>query len=811
MQPSAPFQSLSIPDLWQQQAVKALRERFDVVVHAPTGAGKTFIFELLYPSIKGQAVFTVPTRALANDKLAEWRRRGWEVGIATGDIAEGLERKVVIATLETQRQRLLSGKGPKLLVIDEYQMISDPVRGVHYELAIAMAPQGTQLLLLSGSVANPKEVTNWLTRIGRKAHLVSHSERPVPLEEVDLPSLNERSSGAPRSWWPRMIRNALAGDLGPVLLFAPRRKAAEQLAAEIAASLPPCAPLSLGETQLQLAGRTLGRLLKARVAFHHSGLSFLQRSQLVEPLAKSGQLRVVVATMGLAAGINFSMRSVAIAGTSYMVGAFERKVSPAELLQMFGRAGRRGLDETGYALVTQHPPRLADAQPLPLKRSNQLDWTTLIAVMHHACLRGEAPFTAALNLNQRLFSNAPVPIGCEHSQGTGHMPCGLHVDAERARFLRRGTLEMWSSTNKWEPQPDATQCALSEAWFLETNGTIDLQATEAVNSTELQNRKWRRAESSAAFMQNVGKGPLCRLGGTSKRYGRELHLGTRNGDGTLLLSPKLRASLAVKYVAAEDLEKGVLERIPSLTGGVASALVPRGEQLFLQISYAKMPFKAWIDSAGRPLLDPPTRRILPLQCTECPQRPWCESVPIQPSPAIAWRELGLVDATGVPTPRGILFSFFQHGEGLAIAAALEDKNYPLEDLIFDLADLRGGPRFSDEEGRCPGRLGLICQRTFRNADHPGYLEFGVPVDYGAGASEALRGMLQHGIPKQQLLSETLRMGDIERALLEWRSLLRHIAHAPEYPQERWTELRTLAKKALEWVPVNSIPEALRGT
>ena len=47
-------------------------------------------------------------------------------------------------------------------MIDEYQMIADPIRGVNYELAIALAPPGTQLLLLSGSVANPQDVVDWL-------------------------------------------------------------------------------------------------------------------------------------------------------------------------------------------------------------------------------------------------------------------------------------------------------------------------------------------------------------------------------------------------------------------------------------------------------------------------------------------------------------------------------------------------------------------------------------------------------------------------------------------------------------------------
>ena len=122
---------VAVPDLWQQQAVTALREGKDVVVQAPTGAGKTLIFELWSNRGKsrGQAIYTVPTRALANDKLAEWRARGWDVGIATGDLAENLGAPILVATLETQKNRLDPGDGPALLVVDEYQMIGDPDRG----------------------------------------------------------------------------------------------------------------------------------------------------------------------------------------------------------------------------------------------------------------------------------------------------------------------------------------------------------------------------------------------------------------------------------------------------------------------------------------------------------------------------------------------------------------------------------------------------------------------------------------------------------------------------------------------------------
>ena len=166
--------TLKLPDTWQHQGVTFLRQGCDVVVSAPTGAGKTYIFELMHQSrsLQGQAVYTVPTRALANDKYAEWKEAKWDVGIATGDVSENVGAPVLVATLETQLERMVRGEGPALLVIDEYQMIADSARGSHYEAAIALAPKETRLLLLSGSVANPEDIVAWLRRLGRKAEVV---------------------------------------------------------------------------------------------------------------------------------------------------------------------------------------------------------------------------------------------------------------------------------------------------------------------------------------------------------------------------------------------------------------------------------------------------------------------------------------------------------------------------------------------------------------------------------------------------------------------------------------------------------------
>jgi superfamily II DNA/RNA helicase len=776
--------NLVLPDAWQHEAVTALRQGRDVVVDAPTGAGKTFIFELLQPALRGQAVYTVPTRALANDKLAEWRRRGWDVGIATGDLALRLDARVVVATLETQKGRLLRGEGPRLLVVDEYQMLADPVRGVNYELSMALAPPETQMLLLSGSVSNAADVVEWLRRIGRDAVLISHKERPVPLTDIDLLALPEGGgSGRISGLWPRLIAKALHANLGPILVFAPRRNAAEELAIALAAALPPDAPLALSHEQETLAGSRLAKLLHARVAWHHSGMSYAVRAGIVEPLAKNGHLRVVVATMGLAAGINFSMRSVVVTDTRYLAGNFEREVQPDELLQMFGRAGRRGLDESGYVLSTPRQPRLHDGRARRLRRVDFVDWPALLAVMRLAATRGDDPFAAAVEFNRRLFTTQPVPLGIEHCVETGPMPCGLHVDEERARFARRGIAEMLNSRGEWELITAPAPCTL---------GAVLVRDGE----------RWRPLLQAASGLEAIGTGNPVRLrAGREKIYGRELPLATVEPENPDQLHPVkwLRKTLRRGVMTRSDFDREVLGKLPDFAGGGALYdMQQRGTLLVARIDYSTLPATGLPDSHGAFLRDPPTRESLPAPCRDCPELDrYCRVAPITASPAFAWRRLGLVEPNGTPTERGVIFSFFNNGEGLAIAAALEDPGYPIDSLIFDLANLRAGHRFAEDESPFGGRLGALCQQVYERADHPGYLEMGVPVNYGAGASEVVREIIEHGSSKTKLLTASLRAGDIERALVEWRSLVRHIALAPEHPNPRWTALKAACAKYVE--------------
>lgn len=807
---SCGWNQVAVPDLWQQQAVAALRDHRDVVVHAPTGAGKTLIFELWskYGKNRGKAIYTVPTRALANDKLAEWRARGWDVGIATGDLAENLDAPIVVATLETQKHRLIRGDGPACLVVDEYQMLGDADRGLNYELALAMAPPHTQLLLLSGSVANPQDIVKWLTRLGRNPVLVRHDTRPVPLEEVWPAQLSIHLPSEIRGYWPRFVAKALAEDLGPILIFAPRRQAAEALAAELARQLPLPAPLALSAQQKQLVGEDIARLLKCRVACHHSGLSYGARAGVIEPLAKAGQLRVVVATMGLAAGINFSLRSVALAGESYRRDELEHPLRPDEILQMYGRAGRRGIDDTGYVLVSANEIRLRDGHPAQLTRSGLVDWATLLGVMQTAADQGRSPFADAVRVQQRLFTSRPVVLGVEEALRHPQAPCGLATDAERARHVRRRVREMLNSAGQWQPGGPVLDRPLREVWVVEpindhpnvpTPPSMSDNATSAPTPVRVV-----PALSHPPALERFGHGALAPIPGDTVAppvYGRAVILADAAPGGAWLLKKWVRRWLRwtgrpVSPDAWASAAKPTLEaRFAAQRTPVVRWIMEPG-RLLAFLSLGELTTRVAVDTHGRGLWRPHERDVAPADCGACALQPVCRELPKASGAAALWRKLQLIDAAGVPTRRGRVVSFFSQGDGLALAAALEDEAYPLEELAFDVANLAAGFRFAGETGRWSGRLAQACQRQYGLLTIPGYLENGLPPKYGGEAEQIVAAVHKDPASRHQWVSDLAGPGDIDRLIIEWRSTLRQIAHAPPLDWPRWNALRALAATML---------------
>jgi superfamily II DNA/RNA helicase len=674
------LQRLVLPDAWQAKAISALKAGRDVIIDAPTGAGKTYIFERWaeQTNFAKRALFTVPTRALANDKYAEWKARGWRVGITTGDVTVDTDAPVVVATLEAvqgwinfsgtafasnlpaaieaQKQRF------SVLVIDEYHWLADPYRGNHYEGAIAAADPSIQLLLLSGAVANPDEVGQWLERLGRRVELVQTKQRPVPLEEVDADDLIGGLPKTVQGFWSRRVAGALREGLGPVLVFAPHRQDAERLARQLAHELPLGEPLTLTPEQELICGPALSKLLKHRVAYHHSGLSYAQRAGAIEPLAKAGQLRAVVATLGLSAGINFSLRSVMITAASYRFDQLDREIAPHDLLQMIGRAGRRGLDEMGYVLCSASTPRIRRAAQLRLKRSAPMPWSLLLTPLRS----GQSATEIARNIANRFYTENPIVLGAEATSqlDPNTLPCHHRTDTGRARLVRR----------------------------------------------------------------------------------------------------------------------------------------------------ERDPFEG---------------------CLSCVHRPECFQLSPQPTLLWQWQRLGVLDRELRLSMRGEIVSCFLGPEGLALAAALEDRRYPIDDLLFDCANLYGGDRFAGTNPRRLGRLAHVCEKAYRRTTAEGYLLDGVPPQYGYGASDVVRAVISEGTRARLVLDqqEAAGRGDLDRLLTEWRSLLRQIAAAPplrdfvpyagpnpvaeaiekarlshQSLSERWDNFRALARVQLGEAKASSLPE-----
>ncbi len=792
-----PFEALSIqlelPDLWQQDAVRSLKAGDSVIIDAPTGAGKTFVFELLVKSgeIRGQSIYTVPTRALANDKWQEWKKAGWNVGIATGDLAVNTDAPVVVATLETQRERFLRGDGPGLLVIDEYQMIGDERRGLNYELGIALSPPETQLLLLSGSVANPGDIAEWMRRLGRKVTLIQSHERPVPLHDIPLRALPFHAPNSVKGFWPRMALETLMADYAPLLIFSPHRKSAEKIAAQISEALPITTPIELSLVQEQALGAKFSRMVRNRVAYHHSGLSYTQRAGIIEPLAKAGQLRVIVATTGLAAGINFSVRSVFVSETRYFEGPFEKEISPDELLQMFGRAGRRGLDENGYVLSGERSPRLGDGRAKQLRRTNDIDWPTLLRVMQAAKERGDSPFAAAVAVCGQLFSRQKIALGFE---------------AKGAEFTETRTESTDSGLFGLGPVRREVQNSVGE-WETEDPDRMDLVPLRQALAM-VRKKGWKPALQVGGFMQTrvAGLGRLCKLRQEKPAiYGAEVAVANVLDENRVRLTKRWRGLSHVSKKQSEQEPDELPELIAPVIGKAEAGaslleLQTRGQAVIARIDYANVPVEAYQDSLGKWLVDPPRRTVsLEFETGYIDETTGVEFAPTAGSAAHSWRKLGLVESKGSPTRRGRIFSYFSKGEGLAIAAALEDSTYPIGEISLHLANIRAGHRFESDtqEGGGSERLGASCRQAFGPVDYPGYLRLGLPVGYGEGAAEVVEGQLVKKNAWKREATRELGQGDVERAVVEWFSLLRHVRNAPDLDWDRWQQLQAKAAALLK--------------
>jgi len=411
-------------DDFQLEAIEHIQQGKSVVVCAPTGAGKTCIAQsAIHLALEnGNRIFyTTPLKALSNQKFNDFSRLYGEdiVGLLTGDTTINRDAQIVVMTTEVFRNMLYGTtfgsvkdnlKDVKYVVLDEVHYMNDESRGTVWEESIIYCPTNIQLIALSATVQNSRQLTDWINTVHSKTELVYTDFRPVPLRffyydsskpNTVLPLLTPEGKLnkkiRPESKYKyfnkkEKVKNPTTNiiealkekNMLPAIYFTFSRKKCDENARK-------CLKIELLTKEELLENNKIVDeyikenpylennpqidLIKSGIAAHHAGL-LPGWKVLVEKLFQKGLIKVVFATETLAAGINMPARTTIISSISKRTDSGHRTLTANEFLQMSGRAGRRGMDEIGYVVVVgtpfQTPEEVAelvksDANPLESK------------------------------------------------------------------------------------------------------------------------------------------------------------------------------------------------------------------------------------------------------------------------------------------------------------------------------------------------------------------------------------------------------------------------------------------------------------
>jgi len=366
----------------QREALPGILETdHNVVAAAPTASGKTALAELAICktlAAGGTALFIAPLRALTNEKEQEWERfedLGYSVYVVSGerdlnprraeraDVLVTTPEKADSATRKHDSARYAFVTDVDCVVIDEVHLLDSETRGAVLEVTVSRLRrlQDPRIVALSATMPNVEDVAEWLDAPPETTYAFDDEYRPVDLE-TGVKTYSHGSNAFADKY--RRLYRAL--DLaephlredGQALVFVSSRQdtvqAAKKARDEITDRDVPMA--SRGDYDFhteaaELSNDTLRQSVLDGVGFHHAGLAKGDRDR-VEAWFKRGKIGILFSTSTLAWGVNLPARCVVIRDTKYhdpLEG--ETDISPLDVLQMLGRAGRPGYDDVGYGWV----------------------------------------------------------------------------------------------------------------------------------------------------------------------------------------------------------------------------------------------------------------------------------------------------------------------------------------------------------------------------------------------------------------------------------------------------------------------------
>jgi ATP-dependent RNA helicase HelY len=179
-------------DDFQIDALKYIESGYNVLVGAPTGAGKTVvgdagIFHWMRQDSLARVFYTTPIKALSNQKFHELEDRYGRdnVGLVTGDTVIRGDARIVVMTTEVLRNQVYSKSSSlndlKCVVLDEVHFLGDKTRGSVWEEVLIHLPQSVNIIALSATVSNIEEFSAWLNQVRGNCQTVLTEKRPIPL------------------------------------------------------------------------------------------------------------------------------------------------------------------------------------------------------------------------------------------------------------------------------------------------------------------------------------------------------------------------------------------------------------------------------------------------------------------------------------------------------------------------------------------------------------------------------------------------------------------------------------------------------
>ena len=486
-------------DDFQVEACRAIAAGQSVIVSAPTGAGKTLVAEFAIQAAleTGKRIaYTTPLKALSNQKFGDFTRAfGADVvGILTGDVKVNPQGRVLVMTTEILRNMFYGGGLAELgwVVLDECHYMGDEGRGTVWEEIIVNAPADVRLVALSATVANVKEIADWISIVHRPIVPIYHPHRPVPLSyavadlageihEFDKVRTgrarvigDERHGPDPRGRWysrrvvdPVVLIEAMEGrgwlpaiyfifsrvgceraleDVlteGRALLTSEQQRDVDRAIGEAREESP-----SIGDSVLN---QMVFRALRLGVGLHHAGiLPSLKR--LIERLFERGLCKVVFATETMSLGIHMPARAVVLQGLTKRTERGFRSLTHNELTQMAGRAGRRGIDAEGKCIIAldardglEDVIRVVDGSPEPIESQFKLGYGSvallLASGMEVAALRRRIEASFGQYQNLKRIREVEAEVGRLESAlaeaRTFAAPCGDFPRIGRYRRARQ--------------------------------------------------------------------------------------------------------------------------------------------------------------------------------------------------------------------------------------------------------------------------------------------------------------------------------------------------------------------------------------